>query len=331
MWKLKNIFMKMKEKKGITGTDVAVAITVIVLTVGIVTVIYVNAINKSKDNIRYANATRIATNIMENIQKQPYQYVLARYNANEINGGNNIKVFDTKIPNGYKVKITLSAAQTPDIARDVTINVKYKTSMTYKTLTLTTVKEKELMDMTNPPDMSLIPGYKPNDTANYYYPVKKSGNKYYVSTASDIEWYNYENGTYALVCKTNNGNLTNGTEVNSGLYAWIPRFVSKDGTGVDKVQFLYGASNYKITLNEYGNLFSYGVSYSGNINDNSVPNKYDSGFNYSSFVENDGLNGVWYEIGGANSNKPGINNNSTVKQIATSLISKIPCTNATIN
>ena len=52
---------KFREEKGLTGADVAGAICVIALAIGIVTSIYINVTNKTKENIRYSAATRIAT------------------------------------------------------------------------------------------------------------------------------------------------------------------------------------------------------------------------------------------------------------------------------
>ena len=51
MYKIKKLLKMLKQRKGLTGADIAGAVTVIVLTVGIATSIYVNAVNKSKDNI----------------------------------------------------------------------------------------------------------------------------------------------------------------------------------------------------------------------------------------------------------------------------------------
>lgn len=105
-----NIFKKLKNRKGLTGADVAAAMTVIVLTVGIATAIYVNSVNKSRDNMRYAGAVRIATSIIENIQKKPYEYLTnscpsSNSNKLEQKGSKTAKVFDTKVPNGFSVTI----------------------------------------------------------------------------------------------------------------------------------------------------------------------------------------------------------------------------------
>ena len=327
-------FAKLKNKKGITGTDVAAGITVIVLTVGIVTSIYINTIKKSKDSIRYANATRIATNIMENIQAKPFEYLTNFCNEEySVNGGNDVKVFDTKIPNGFKVKITAKRDNTLnyDVSREVIVNVTYKASSSYKTLTLSGVKEKELMDMTNAPDISLMLNYTETDNKTYYYPVIFDGINYTVTTTSDINWYDYEEGKYALLYKTTNGEINVGTtgasnSIINDTYIWVPRFVSNNETGIEAVQFLYGTSDYKITLNRYGTLISYGVKYTNAIGANSVPDKYNSelGYAYNSFQSNDGLSGVWYQCGNSYSDT------DIIKIALTKLNEKIPITNIII-
>lgn len=338
MNKIKKLLKTIKQKKGITGADIAAAVTVIVLTVGIVTAIYVNAINKSKDNMRYANAVRIATNIIENIQRKPYEYLTSMCKEDTekctITGSSTStnKIFDTKVPNGFSVTVL---AQKPnvsgfpvDVARDVTVSVKYRANSTYKTISLKTVKEKELMDMTNLPDFSLLPDYNPSSTSKFYYPVSgTSSSNYKITTTSDVNWYDYEDGNYAIVYESSNGSESIGETVPSGgkMYVWIPRFVTKKApsNNISDIQFLYGASNYPIVFKQYGNLFSYGLEY----DENSTPKEYDSNlFQYSDncFKKDDGLSGVWYEVGGTNTD-------NNIKTKATTLNQKIKCKNATIN
>lgn len=316
MERVKKFLNRMKQKKGITGADIVAAISVITLTVGIVTAIYVNTVNKSKDNLRYANAVRIATNIIESIQKKPFEYLTAICPTNdpyEIVGDGNVKVFDTKILNGFRVKIYAKKATAVnyDVARDVTINVTYKSSNSYKTITLRMLKEKELMDMTNPPDFSLIPNYAPQSestTKVYYYPIaittEGTDLNYKITSKEDINWYDYEEGKYALVYETTSGVENVGktgklSDISSNVYVWIPRFVSKEGTGIGAVQFLYGASDYKITFNQYGDLYAYGLSYTGATEGGeSLPVEYNAEYSYHSFASGDGLGGVWYKLAG---------------------------------
>ena len=191
MNKFRKFLLKFKEKKGITGADVASAITVIVLTTGIATAIYVNSVNKSKDNMRYSAAVRIATSVIEDIQREPYEILIntcKTSNKSETVGSSTAKVFNTKIPNGFKLTVTTTPATTPDIARDVIVNVRYKANNDYKTITLSTMKEREMLDATNPPDLTFIDGYNPNDNTKRYYPIKLDGTSYKATTCEDNRW-----------------------------------------------------------------------------------------------------------------------------------------------
>ena len=319
--------MKLKSKKGIAGTDIAIAVILIVVTIGIVTAIYVNTLNKSKDNMRYANAVRIATNIIETIQRQPYEYLLKicdndTEHVKEVNGGNQ-KVFDTKIPNGYSAKITATpkTGAQYDIIRDVVVTVTYKSTTSYKTVTLNTTKQMELMDIANAPDFSLIEGYSLTDNGDYYYPINISGTNYTVTTRNDPSWYDYESGNYAFVLKSSYANIAVGTTGSIGsndVYIWIPRFVSKSTeTGKGAVQFLYGSSDYKIIAknNDAHTFATYGIECDSNGN----PIEYGvSVYDDKKFTKNDGLSGVWYRVGSSSSDSNYLK--------AQTLNSKIPCT-----
>ena len=327
---IKKIFNKLNDRKAVTGTDIAAAITVIVLTIGIVTSIYVNAINKSKDNLRYANAVRIATNIMENIQANSYEILITTCketgNTKSASSG---KIFGTKIPNGFQATVTANPGSGEvDIARDVTVTVKYKASTTYKTISLTSVKEKELMDMTNAPDFSLIPGY--GTSGQYFYPVKSTDKtNFKITTMADIDWFDYEEGKYALVYKTTSGNLNveDTTTDKANIYAWIPRYVQSSTAGINGVKFLYGASKYTISFNSYtlnGKvLYSYGLA--------NPPVLYTaiSGFSYSanSFKDNDGLSGSWYRIDNNGTNDTTDKRATIAKNAFTALNTKLPKVN----
>ena len=74
----------LRSNRGITGTDIVAAITLIILTMGVVTAIYINVTNKTKENIRYSNATRIATQIIENIQINTFADLIYRWD-NKLN------------------------------------------------------------------------------------------------------------------------------------------------------------------------------------------------------------------------------------------------------
>ena len=79
---LQKLKLRFKSNKGATGADVVVALSVIVIAMGVVSMIFVSLSNGSKRVNRTAGATRIATNIMENIERLDYtqfEYRLAGY------------------------------------------------------------------------------------------------------------------------------------------------------------------------------------------------------------------------------------------------------------
>lgn len=77
--------------------------------------------------MRYANSMRIATNIIENIQRQLYEFIIGRFNISQNSNvalpDNNGKVFGAKVPSGYNASVILSNAGKPDIALNITVKV----------------------------------------------------------------------------------------------------------------------------------------------------------------------------------------------------------------
>lgn len=70
--KLKQKIKKLNNEKGITGIDVVVALGIIIVAVTVISLIYVN-VNLGNNSInRTAGATRLTTNILENIEKLSY-------------------------------------------------------------------------------------------------------------------------------------------------------------------------------------------------------------------------------------------------------------------
>lgn len=312
---LKKISKKFHSKKGITGTDIAAAIAVIVMTMGIVTGIYINVTNKSKENIRYSNATRIATQLIENIQANTYQDLIYRVSAGKIDElakstkDESKKIFGVNIPKGYSAQVTASntTSDSFDIIRDVKVEVKYEISNTDKTITLYTTKERELLEQTNKPDMSTLP-ITSGEISSRYVPIKKVSGSDTVTVTSDTEWYNYDKGIYAIVA-----HLSNNKDIGSELapadiqekYVWIPRFGITDNNAnltVSNLGYAYGTSKYRISFGSYTNantgktLYSYMLTYSGTQTENSLPVSVNHFVN-NTFIDNDGLTGIWYKIG----------------------------------
>ena len=272
--KILNLLTNLKNEKGATGADIVVALSIIVLTVSVISMVYINLTNGSKNVNRTAGATRIATNILENIDKMSYeQYnkALDAFATNDSKGwtvtgdanaktiileGNKTgteKIFDTKIPKGYKVELTSQSINAGDslpkydLIKKINVKVTFTVSKTEQNVSLYTSKEREQLAEVNKPDIDSL-----NVTGKSYVPIKYSTTQqaYVVTDEKDINWYDYSNKVWAMVYVDSLSNINSikdagklsTAQANStgNIYYWIPRF-STDG------QALYNASNYPIT------------------------------------------------------------------------------------
>ena len=272
--KILNLLTNLKNEKGATGADIVVALSIIVLTVSVISMVYINLTNGSKNVNRTAGATRIATNILENIDKMSYeQYnkALDAFATNDSKGWNvtgdanaktiilegkktgTEKIFDTKIPKGYKVELTSQSINAGDslpkydLIKKINVKVTFTVSKTEQNVSLYTSKEREQLAEVNKPDIDSL-----NVTGKSYVPIKYSTTQqaYVVTDEKDINWYDYSNKVWAMVYVDSLSNINSikdagklsTAQANStgNIYYWIPRF-STDG------QALYNASNYPIT------------------------------------------------------------------------------------
>lgn len=273
--KILNLLTNLKNEKGATGADIVVALSIIVLTVSVISMVYINLTNGSKNVNRTAGATRIATNILENIDKMSYtQYneTLNAFATNDskvwtVTGDANAKtiilegkktgtekIFDTKIPKGYKVELTSQSINAGDslpkydLIKKINVKVTFTVSKTEQNVSLYTSKEREQLAEVNKPDIDSLE----ITASKSYVPIKYSTTEqaYVVTNENDTNWYNYSNKVWAMVYVDslsninsikNAGKLSTAQANSTGnIYYWIPRF-STDG------QALYNASNYPIT------------------------------------------------------------------------------------
>ena len=66
----KGIMRKLKNNKGLTGIDIVVSISLIVIVLGIVIAVYSSYSNKSKEVKRTSIATNMAMKVIEEIEKK---------------------------------------------------------------------------------------------------------------------------------------------------------------------------------------------------------------------------------------------------------------------
>ena len=281
---------------------------------GVVTAIYTNLTNKSKDNLRYSAATRIATQIAENIQSKCYDEVIHRCSKDTLktveylNGSTNRdanggKIFDVKVPVGYSATVTSSTAKEVDIVRSITVMVKYKISGSERNVTLYLTKQRELLEQTNKPDLTMLDDYASD--GQKYYPIKKSGSDYVVTAMSDPGWYNYDTLTKrpALIVKSETAKnigdtFTVASLTSSQVFVWVPRY----GQSGNALTFLYGSSGYKIQFGKVAGdkLIGYYISGTGSDTDFSMGATIP--YYSSTFTANDGKTGIWYCLTQSNLN-----------------------------
>lgn len=239
----------LKGQKGITGADVVIAAIMVLITVGVISMLFVNTSLQSRNVTRTAGATRIATNIIENIKELSYDDFVIAYDELGTVGAEKyagfkkvegVKVFNTSIPNGYTFYIRADkaygthteAGEKFDLVRDIDIFVTYKVGKAEQNVNFELIKQRELIGECNAPNISTLRLDKLDENMDCY-PIKYSSlvNGYVKATENDYDWYNYTNKQWATVVVSSrpeeelfdiNGKYSN--NVNDKEYVWVPSF-----------------------------------------------------------------------------------------------------------
>lgn len=188
--------MNLKAQKGATGIDIVISIATIVLTVAVVSMIYVNTTLQSRNVARTAGATRIATNILENIEKISYEDFISEYDDTEKGwvlidsenekyseypnyksisktGDSTPTIFNTKIPKGYTIYMKCeptygsyydsenpndpdNLANQFDLVRDIKLIITYNVGATTEKLDFSTSKTREIIKEVNEPNTDIL-------------------------------------------------------------------------------------------------------------------------------------------------------------------------------
>lgn len=271
--KKQNFCKKIKSEKGLTGIDVITSATIIVITIVVISMIYLNTTIESRNITRTAGATRIATNILENIEKLSYDDFLNEFNLEidemelqtdenyfgyYLNKPSNTQVFSTKIPNGYKLYMKCTTnygthtdvSEQFDLVRTIEMIIEFNVGDRTEKIDFQTVKTREIIGEANPPETDDLLASGILQSEMYYYPVKYLDNlEVYVKVSeNDSSWYDYSNKKWATVIVSKqvedeifdiNGKFigTINTEKDDAKYTerfvWIPRFFKKTVDSVD--------------------------------------------------------------------------------------------------
>jgi len=209
---------KLRNNKGVTGIDVALSITIIVIVLGVVLSVYSNYSNRTKQVNRNAKATNLAVKVIESIEADD-DFEFDTYEIKE------------EIPKGYTIDLleTSTGDSTLDVvASKIIVTVDYTVSDKTENVSLSTIKYKWNKEAQEP---------NLNDTRiDGCVPIKYDAEKnaYVKTTFTDPDWYNVSDKRFAKVANTDvideNGivNLELCDNLTS-VQVWIPGGVLDNG------------------------------------------------------------------------------------------------------
>jgi len=178
---------KLKSEKGVTGIDIVVASTIILVSMGVIISIYTNINNANKSVTRKSGATRVATQIVEKIDMfyydqfvdelkdfsssldPDYCYFLRDASTpalpengtyiiktiNDANVGSAQAFLGVKIPRGYTLNCVVknsfgtNEVEGYDLVKTINVKVQFDVAGVTKEVALTTVKGREKVEKRN--------------------------------------------------------------------------------------------------------------------------------------------------------------------------------------
>ena len=272
----KQLTYQLNNQKGITGADIMIAMLIILTTVGVIAMIYVNLNISSKEIDRKTAATRIATNVLENLSLVYYDEMETNLktltdtaiatkvdNTYTIVGGKDVKVFETKVPAGYKLILEFEQKDMDyDLLKKVNVKVEYTVDQQVKSVLLSKVIEREVVRECNSPNFTeeyikqMVPDgmdyemFSETSTAvqtgvKIICPIQydKTSKQYKLADVQNNQiWYSYSNKEWARVLVLESDEYNSGIDLmtkavtNLDLlkdpdksYVWVPRFGVKNG------------------------------------------------------------------------------------------------------
>ncbi len=229
---------QLNNQSGMTAADALMGLLIIIITIGVIAMVYTNLVIGARGVDRKTGATRIATNLLENIEMVYYEEVekkleeLSKNNGPVTHVGNtyiingsresqeDTAVFDTKIPAGYTVEILIEEPEENalDLLKKITVKVRYNTNNNEENVALSKVIEKEQIRECNSPQFeneyleqlgvskdTCVMSYQSAENLtgkSIICPIKYNGQNYEIMTnKEEIKgiWYSYSNKQWARV------------------------------------------------------------------------------------------------------------------------------------
>ena len=156
--------MNIKDNKGITGVDVAVATVVIIVFLSTITAMFYNVSTSSKNISRKAEATNIAVDVIEKMKQAEFEDLV-------VTGETRQKLSETSIPtltdytvaNPYDVEITVEDYKDGNTVKIITAYVTYKVNKKDEEVKIQTLKKSEDTITAEVVDEPFIPSDTPEE------------------------------------------------------------------------------------------------------------------------------------------------------------------------
>lgn len=269
---------KIKSQKGFAASDGLIAVLIIALFAGLIATVSYNIYLANSSIKRMSKATNYIVDMFEYIDKVYYDDVTAENLANYFNNKYYYEDDGITVKEDSQVKIKEQETETLsvpfegvvnivkyneqegnedkiDLVKEITMQVNYKVGNKNQTIEMKKIKQRENLEIPNKPDLSKLELQEGENV----YPIKNIGEEWIVCELNDNNWYNYENGNWAILLKTQNNLAVNdkididNLEENETIYAWIPRFAYDETNNT--ILFLFSNSNRFVeNLEEYNTL-----------------------------------------------------------------------------
>ena len=262
--------LNFKSEKGVIGADALLAIVAIVIFASLILAISYNIYLANASLKRMSKATNFITDVFEHVDKLYYDDVtqnnLVTYCQGLQQKGITVNPQEnTWSGKGYKIDISVQSyvpeseeslnendeQDTLDLVKEITMTVTYKLSSKEQSITMTRIKKREVLLTPNKPDLTMIE----LEEDEVVYPIKRISNAWVVTDSYDSNWYNYQNGIWAVVIITED-ELSVGDKIlfdNYDSLIWVPRYAYKPASEESAdYKFTYQATESYIDQNEEG-------------------------------------------------------------------------------
>lgn len=134
--------MKLKDNKGVTGIDIAVAVVILILFVSLITGLFYNLSTSTKRIDRKVVATNIAVDTIEKMKLVEFNKLTETERKNIENSDIEI-LSSVSVPKGYTVEYAIDNYNDQNAVKIISAFVKYKDNSIEDEVKIETLKKTE--------------------------------------------------------------------------------------------------------------------------------------------------------------------------------------------